>query len=77
MSDARTKIKRFLEESLEVDVSCLKNSEELFTSGLIDSFALIELLAFLEEELNFIVNFEDLTVDDFDTIDALVKLVES
>ena len=76
MSDVRTKIKKFLEDSLDVDVSEISDSEELFTSGLIDSFALIELLGFMEHELNFIVNFADMVVDDFDTIDALVKLVE-
>ena len=76
VSDVRTKIKNFLEENLEVDVSSLIDSEELFTSGLIDSFALIELLGFMENELHFTVNFADMTVDDFDTIDALVKLVE-
>ena len=76
MSDVRTKIKKFLQESLEVDMSSVTDSEELFTSGLIDSFALIELLGFMESELNFTVDFADMMVDDFDTIDALVKLVE-
>ena len=76
MSDVRTKIKKFIEESLEVDMSSVTDSEELFTSGLIDSFALIELLGFLESELNFTVDFAEMMVDDFDTIDALVKLVE-
>ena len=76
MSDVRTKIKKFLEESLDVDISSLSDSEELFTSGLIDSFSLIELLGFLESDLNFTVNFADMVVDDFDTVDALVKLVE-
>lgn len=75
MSDVRSKIKNFLNESLEVDISSISDSEELFTSGLIDSFSLIELLEFLEQELNFTVDFAEIIVDDFDTIDALVKLV--
>ena len=76
VSDTRTKIKKFLEEHLDVDMNNITDSKELFTSGLIDSFALIELLGFMEDELNFTVNFADMTVDDFDTIDALVQLVE-
>ncbi|MFT7558247.1 MAG: acyl carrier protein [Flavobacteriales bacterium] len=76
MSDVRSKIRQFLSNDLEVDVSSFSDSDELFTGGLIDSFALIELLGFLESELDFTVNFAEMTVDDFDTIDSLVKLVE-
>ena len=76
MSEARLKIRQFLQDNIEVDIGTIKDTEELFTSGLVDSFALIELLGFMESELNFSVNFADMTVDDFDTIAALVKLVE-
>jgi acyl carrier protein len=75
VSDVGAKIKQFLQDSLDVDVASLTDTEELFTSGLIDSFALIELLGFMESELDFTVNFSEMTVDDFDTIEALVKLL--
>ncbi len=77
MSDIKSKIRTFLEKDLEVDISNISDSELLFTSGLIDSYSLIELLGFMESDLDYTVDFENLSVDDFDTIDALASLVEN
>jgi acyl carrier protein len=75
MSDIRTQIRTFLADDLSIDMSQVVDSEPLFTSGLIDSYSLIELLSFLESDIGFVVDFAELNVDDFDTIDSLVSLV--
>lgn len=77
MSEVKLKIRTFLADELEVDTANLKDGEAMFTSGLVDSYALIELLSFLESELGYTVDFGELDVEDFDTIDSLDKLVSS
>lgn len=75
MSEVKLKIRAFLADELEVDTDNLKDDEAMFTSGLVDSYSLIELLSFLESDLGYTVDFADLDVEDFDSIESLGKLV--
>ena len=75
MSDSAAKIREFLQNNAGVDVNSVSDEDPLFTSGLVDSFALIELLAFLENELNAQVDVSELGIDELDTISSLSKLV--
>ena len=54
----------------------LQDDEALITGGLIDSFSLVELALFIEE--NFGVHLEDfeLTADNMDSLNAIVSFVE-
>ncbi len=76
MSTVKNKIREFLINDLGLSVGTIGDDEPLFTSGLIDSFALIELLSFLESELNYKIDLAELSIDELDTINALSKLVE-
>lgn len=76
MSTTKEKIRKFLINDLGLNVDAIGDDEALFTSGLIDSFALIELLSFLESELNYKIDLAELSIDELDTINALAKLVE-
>ena len=55
----------------------LTNTTPLVTGGILDSIATLKLAAFLEDQ--FAVQFQahELSVDHLDTIDDIVKLVES
>ncbi|WP_317933024.1 acyl carrier protein [Halioxenophilus sp. WMMB6] len=75
MTDVKSKIRAFLGEELEVDVASISDDDALFTSGLVDSYSLIELLSFLETELGYSADFADLNVDDLDSINSLHSLV--
>lgn len=74
MSDAVNKIRLFLKNDIGIDTESLSDTDTLFTSGLVDSFSLIELLMFLENDLNTKVDIAELGLDDLDTITALSKL---
>lgn len=76
MSTTKEKIRKFLINDLGLNVEAIGDDEALFTSGLIDSFALIELLSFLESELNYKIDLAELSIDELDTVNALAKLVE-
>ena len=67
---------RFLRDELDVDTSEVKADTRLFSSGLIDSFALISLLAHLEEQQGIVVQPEDVNLENLDSVERIVRFVE-
>lgn len=59
------------------DLSEVTEDTELFSTGLIDSFAMIDLLLFLEKHTGSKLGPEDMDVDNLDTIGRILKFVES
>ena len=59
------------------DLSEVTEDTELFSTGLIDSFAMIDLLLFLEKHTGAKLGPEDMDVDNLDTIGRILKFVES
>lgn len=54
----------------------LKNDEALISGGLIDSFSLVELQIFIEQEFGVRVDDTELTAEAIDTINDLVGVIE-
>lgn len=74
MTKIKKTIRGFLTNNLELDLSDISDNSELFSSGLIDSFSLIEILAFLESEFNCKVDISNLSIDELDTIEGIATL---
>jgi acyl carrier protein len=55
----------------------IKPDEKLISSGLIDSFHLVDLGLFIEEKYNVRIDDTELNADTFDTLNQLVSLIES
>jgi len=76
---AKQKLREFLLESLEKhgDKNPLTDSESIFVSGRLDSFATMNLVMFLEE--NFGIDFSDFEFDVslLDSLDAIATFVDS
>jgi acyl carrier protein len=55
----------------------LKDDEALITGGLVDSFSLVELAVYIEQE--FSVHFDDpeLTAENMDTLNKIVANIEA
>lgn len=51
--------------------------EALLTSGLIDSFSLVDLGLFIEDQFGVRIDDAELNPQTFDTLTQLVKLIES
>ena len=49
----------------------------LFSSGLIDSFRMVNLIMFIENAARMRVHPADVTLDNFDSIDRIVAFVEA
>ncbi|MFV8781409.1 acyl carrier protein [Microbulbifer sp. SA54] len=76
MIEYKEKIKNYIASDLGIDMSKTGYADPLFTSGLMDSFALIELLAFMEQELGAEVDVSEIYIDKIDSIDSLSALIK-
>ena len=77
MNPTQEKVKSFLANDLGLDVSIIEPNTALFTSGMIDSFALIEMLSYLESEFNAKIDIADLGIDNLDNLESIAALVEN
>jgi acyl carrier protein len=55
----------------------IKHDEKLISSGLIDSFSLVDLGAFVEDKFGVRLDDTELNADTFDTLDQLSALIAS
>src|SRR4030042_4892041 len=55
----------------------LKSDEPLLSSGLIDSFSLVDLSLFIEKTFNVYIDNTELNRQSFDTLAELTKLIQS
>ena len=65
----------FLRDELGVPSDLCGGSAPLFSSGLLDSFALVSLLAFAESRFAVTVPFESLSQELVDTVDGFAGLI--
>ena len=75
MTDVRTAVRHFFVDTLTIDVS--DDSEDLIQSGRLDSLALVEVLFFLEQRFGVRTVIEELDLDDYRSIDAICRTVNS
>ena len=78
MSDTEQTIQRFVRENLlphgaEAEIG---TTDSLLDSGLIDSMAVLRLVSFIESEFGFEVTDEEVVPDNFETVEAIARLVE-
>jgi acyl carrier protein len=71
----RDELYTFLRDHLSVDTTTVTDDTPLVTSGILDSGALVELIMFLHEAFGLKIEFGDVTIGNFDTIDRVVAFV--
>ena len=78
MTDIIPTLKSFIaEEILRQPGKEIAPDEKLISSGLIDSFSLMDLALFVEDTFNVRIEDTELNAETFDTLEALAKLIES
>ncbi len=55
----------------------LKNDTPLLESDILDSISVLELVVFLEKQFGVIVASEDLTLENFETVDTICAYLRS
>ena len=71
------KIMHFMTDSLDVDLEGLDADTLLFSTGVIDSFALVSLMTFLESECEIRISPEAVTLENFDSVNKIIGFVNS
>lgn len=66
----------FLEEDLGVEIEQIDPDTPLFSSQLVDSFALVTLMMFLEREAGIRIAPTDVNLDNMDTIGRMLAYVD-
>lgn len=66
----------YIRRDLNIDQP-LAGDSELFSTGMLDSVAMIGLIAFVEDHAGIRVQPGDVTLDNFDTVDAILAYVQS
>ena len=73
---SETKLRSFLAEDLGLDTSDITATSELFSTGVIDSFALVSLMTYLESEGGFRLSPMEVNLDNLDSIDRIVAFCQ-
>lgn len=74
-TDVRTRIHEYVEELAREDD--IDPSINLFEAGLLTSVHVLDLIACLEETFKISISPDDLSVDNFASIDAMVSYTEN
>jgi len=73
MSLTRARLADYLQERFSLSVHDMDDDEPLFSSGLLDSINIIEVVAYVEEETGKTATAEDLTFDNFDSMQRILR----
>jgi len=73
-TEIKMKIREFL--SRHFQNYNLRDDEDIFSLGFVNSLFAMQLVFFVEKEFQLVVENEDLQLDNFRTIDALANLVQ-
>lgn len=77
MSETQSKLAKFIAEKIMKQPKReLKPEQPLISSGLIDSFSLVDVGLFIEDEFGVRIDDSDLTVELMDTLVLMEKAVE-
>jgi len=77
MALTKTSLTEFLADTLGVDIAGVDDGTPLFSSGLIDSEDMVELVFFIEGEEDFQFAPDDISLDNLDSIAHILKFVEA
>ena len=76
MSEIQTKLARFIAEKIMKQPKReLRQDQKLISSGLIDSFSLVDVGLFIEDEFGVRIDDVDLTVELMDTLELMEKAI--
>ncbi|PJI09444.1 MULTISPECIES: acyl carrier protein [Clostridium] len=75
MEESKIKIKNFL--SRYFTNYELKDDEDIFSLGFVNSLFAMQLVMFIEKEFSITIENEDLDLSNFKSINSMIKLIDS
>ncbi len=72
----RAALVEFMENDFGIDMSDIDDDTLLFSTGIIDSFALVTLMSFIETNGGFRMNVADVNLENLDSIGRMMAYIE-
>ena len=72
----REALYQYFQDELFVDTSEINDSKLLFSTGHIDSFALVELISFIEVHCDITIDVMDVTLENLDSIELILQYTD-
>lgn len=76
-NEIRESLVAFLAQSFSLEPGEISDHDPLFSSGVLDSFSMVQLVMFVEETAGLRLNPEDVTLDHFDTIESILEFLQA
>lgn len=77
MNDTTEKIATYIQSISDVDSpDALNNDTKIMSLGYVDSFNVLGILTYIEEEFDISIDLELITLDNFDSINSIAHLVQ-
>jgi len=67
----------YLGEKMGLDTASLTADTPLFSSNLLDSFSMVDLIMFIEKESGLRLHPTDVSLDNLDSIDRILRFVDA
>lgn len=77
MALERQKLVDYLNNNLGVDIEELDDETPLFSSGLLDSFTMVDVIMFIEREGGVKLNPTEVNLDNLDTVGRILHFVNA
>ena len=75
--DIKNKIRQYVIETTYASPDQVKDDSLIFVEGIFDSMGFVMLINFIEETFHFKAKDSELLEDNFESIDAMARFVES
>ena len=72
----RTELLKELRQTFNIDVSSIDDDTRLVSEGLLDSFSLVELVAFIERRCEFRFAPTEVSLDNLDSISRILRFID-
>lgn len=77
MSLTRENLLDYLRDRVGIDPSSIDDDTPLYSSGLADSFSMVDLVMFLEGAVGSTLDPVDITLDNLDSVSRILKFAET
>jgi acyl carrier protein len=68
---------RFVSQSFNIPAEKIQMDKSLIDQGIIDSFGLVEITTFIEQEFSIVVKESDMTRESFGSMNKMARFVSS
>lgn len=73
----RAKLSQYVVDTFMYGEGKIRDDQQLFETGVIDSLGFMKLIAFVEETFDVSLDMSEVTIDNFASIDAMVETIEA